>query len=309
MSRLKPVATLALLLAALPLTAQTRRVAVTFDDLPGLYVNNCDAHTYRRLNQQLVAAIRRNGMPALGLINESKLCDEKRGQLASILSIWLDADLDLGNHTFSHIDFNTSTIAEFEKNIVDGETTLKPLLVSRGKKLQYFRFPFLRTGRELAKKRAIEAFLRERGYEQAVVTLDSDEYIYAVVYAAALRDHDTKLARHIADDYIRYMESIFTFYEKFSRDTLGYEPPQILLLHDHQLNADMLDTLAKMIRGRGYAFIRIAEALRDPVYRRSDAYVGGRGLSWIHRWALDDGKPAPAQPGPSAWVMKLQRRR
>lgn len=105
------------------------------------------------------------------------------------------------------------------------------------------------------------------------------------------------------------MESIFTFYEKFSRDTLGYEPPQILLLHDHQLNADTLDTLAKMIRGRGYALISIAEAMRDRVYRRSDAYVGARGLSWIHRWALDDGKPAPAQPEPSAWVMKLQRAR
>ena len=154
------------------LSAQTRSVAITFDDLPGLYVNTCDADTYRRMNQQLVAAIRRNAMPALGLINESKLCDEKRGQLASILSIWLDADLDLGNHTFSHVDFNTSTIAEFEKNIVDGETTVKPLLASRGKNLQSFRFPFLRTGRELAKKRAIEAFLRE---------------------------------------YIRYMESIFTF--------------------------------------------------------------------------------------------------
>jgi hypothetical protein len=64
-----------------------------------------------------------------------------------------------------------------------------------------------------------------------------------------------------------------------------------------------------MIRGRGYAFISIAAALRDPVYRRSDAYVGGRGLSWIHRWALDEGKPAPAQPEPSAWVMKLQRAR
>jgi hypothetical protein len=47
------------------------------------------------MNQQLVAAIRRDAMPALGLINESKLCDEKRGQLASILNIWLDADLDL----------------------------------------------------------------------------------------------------------------------------------------------------------------------------------------------------------------------
>jgi peptidoglycan/xylan/chitin deacetylase (PgdA/CDA1 family) len=102
-----------LLLLSPGLLAQTRSVAVTFDDLPGLYVTTCDADAYRRMNQQLVDAIRGNAMPALGLINESKLCPEKRGQLASILGIWLDAGLDLGNHTFSHVDFNTSTIAEF----------------------------------------------------------------------------------------------------------------------------------------------------------------------------------------------------
>ncbi|HEV8660206.1 MAG TPA: hypothetical protein VGS96_16490 [Thermoanaerobaculia bacterium] len=92
------------------------------------------------------------------------------------------------------------------------------------------------------------------------------------------------------------MDSIFAFYEKFSRDVLGYELPHILLLHDNRLNADQLDRLAAMIRKRGYKFVSVEEALRDPAYRRGDSYVGGRGISWLHRWALDMGKPAPDQP-------------
>ncbi len=283
------------------LFATQRQVAMTFDDLPGNYVDNCDIAALRQMNQQLVSAIKHNKMPALGVVNEGKVCAEKRGELKNLLSIWLDANLDLGNHTYSHTDFNNVPLADFEKDVIDGEKTVRPLLASRGKTLRYFRFPFLHTGKDLPKKRAIEDFLRKRGYENAVVTIDDDDYIYAVAYANA--DKATK--KRLAGDYIRYLESMFVFYEKFSRDALGYEPPQILLLHDHQLNADTLDALAAMIRRRGYSFISVADAMRDPVYKRTDSYAGGYGISWIHRWAMDAGKPAPGQPDVPSWVMDL----
>jgi hypothetical protein len=158
---------------------------------------------------------------------------------------------------------------------------------------------------ELTKKRAFEKFLRGRGYVNAPVTIDNDEYIYADVYARA--DAETK--EKVAADYVRYMDSVFAFYEQLSRDTLGYEPPQVLLLHDNVLNADHLDALVAMVRRRGYTIVPIAEALRDPAYARRDAYIGRRGLSWLHRWALDAGKPAPMQPDVPQWVTDLYRAR
>jgi len=278
-----------------------RRVAVTFDDLPGNDVTPCNAGALRDLNQKLVAAIHRNNMPAIGFVNEGRLCAEKRNQIPSLLTIWLDAGLELGNHTYSHIDFNTASISGFEKNIIDGEKVTRPLLASRGKTLRYFRFPFLHMGKNLTRKHAIEHFLSNHGYENAVVTIDDDDSIYAVAYASA----GAPAKKRLADDYIRYMESMFAFYEKWSRDIAGYEPPQILLLHDHQLNADTLDRLAAMIRHRGYSFISIAEALRDPVYQRPEHYTGGHGLSWMYRWAFAAGKKAPGQAGVPPWVMDL----
>lgn len=290
-------ALLAILLCAVPLRAAQRAVVFTFDDIPGVS-HGRDRCDLAPLNRELVAAIQRNKIPALGVVVESRGC---RNQLASLYKIWLDAGLELGNHTASHRDFNTTPLEEFQRDTIAGEKTL----VQLGRKPKYFRFPFLRSGTELAKKRAFEKFLDQRGYANAVVTIDNDEYIYADVYVRA----DQATARRVAADYIRYMESVFGFYEKFSRDTLGYEPPQILLLHDNALNADHLDALVKMVRGRGYRIIPIAEALRDPVYARRDAYVGRRGLSWTHRWALDAGKPAPMQPEVPEWVMELYRQR
>ena len=297
-------ALLALLFLATPLFASQRRVVFTFDDIPGVQHGGsaCDLRAMRALNQKLVDAIRRNRLPALGLVVESRTCRE---HLPELYTIWLKAGLELGNHTASHHDFNNTPLEEFERDTIAGEATL----VKLGRKPRYFRYPFLRSGTDLARKRAFEQFLARRGYVNAPVTIDNDEYIYADVYARALRRGDRFTARKVSDDYIRYMASVFAFYEKFSRDTLGYEPPQILLLHDNPLNADHLDALVKMVRGRGYAMISMAEALRDPVYARRDAYVGRRGLSWIHRWALDEGKPAPMQPDVPAWVMELYRGR
>ena len=71
---------------------------------------------------------------------------------------------------------------------------------------------------------------------------------------------------------------------------------------DNLLNADHLDHLVAMVRGRGYKIVTTEEALRDPAYARQDAYVGQRGLSWLHRWALDAGKPAPDQPVAAQWL-------
>jgi peptidoglycan/xylan/chitin deacetylase (PgdA/CDA1 family) len=278
----------------------SRQVAFTFDDLPGYGAQSCKISELRELNRDLVAAIRRNNIPALGLVTESNLC----GNNPDLLAVWLDAGLDLGNHTASHRDFNVTPLAQFQNDTIAGEKTVKPLLEARGKKLRYFRFPFLRTGTELAKKRAFESFLAKRGYTNAVVTIDNDEYIYAAAYTRALSRGDRKLAARIADDYIRYMEMMFVFYESLSRELLGYELPQILLLHDNRLNADHLDRLVAMTRKRGYKAISIDEALRDPAYKRPDPYLGNRGLSMLMRWA---GKPPSAQPDVPRWVMELYR--
>ena len=299
---------IALLLFAPLANGADRRVAFTFDDLPGLG-SPCDVAAYDRLNRKLVAAIKRNKMPATGLVVSSRLCAQEEKRLPDLYRIWLDAGLELGNHTRSHRDFNRTPIDEFKADVLANEEALRPLVEARGQKLRYFRYPYLRSGTELAKKRAFETFLDERGYQNAPVTIDNDEYIYAAVYDAARARNDKLLASRVADDYARYMDAIFAFYETLSRNTLGYEVPQVLLLHVTWINADHLDRLVHLAKKRGYRFISLEEALRDKAYARRDAYIGRRGLSWLHRWALDDGKPAPAQPDVPRWVMDLYEAR
>lgn len=284
-------------LLALFVMTPPRRVAITFDDLPGAQMegDGCKIAALTSLNRDLLAAIKRHRIPAVGFVNGGR-CPGHSAPIQRILSTWLDNGLELGNHTASHPDLNRMPLEDYERDVISGEVILRPLLSTRGKTVHWFRFPFLHTGTTLQKKRGFETFLREHGYTNVPVTIDNDDYVYAIAYSRAIAARDMGTAQRIASDYIRYMDSIFAFYEKFSRDVCGYEPPHILLLHGNRLNADQLDRLAAMIRKRGYKFVSVEEALRDPVYARVDNYVGSKGLSWLHRWALDMGKPAPDQP-------------
>jgi len=66
--------------------------------------------------------------------------------------------------------------------------------------------------------------------------------------------------------------------------------PQVLLLHANVLNADHFGALADMMTRRGYRFVALDRALADPAYDSEDRYTGPSGITWLHRWALTQGK-------------------
>jgi hypothetical protein len=82
------------------------------------------------------------------------------------------------------------------------------------------------------------------------------------------------------------MDSIFAFFEVRSREVVGHEIAQTLLIHAHQLNAESMPALLQMMRSRGYEFVTLDRALADDGYRLPNEYAGPGGFSWIHRWSM-----------------------
>ncbi len=98
------------------------------------------------------------------------------------------------------------------------------------------------------------------------------------------------------------MEQTAKFFERRSLAVLGYEPPQILLVHANSLNFDHFSKIIEMFRRRGYQFVSLDDALRHKAYRSRDEYVGKMGISWLHRWGLAKGLPIEWEPEPPALV-------
>ena len=287
-----------------------REVAVTFDDLPGvamLQSQRCNTKAFGEMNRKLLQSITTHRIPALGLVVESRLCERQRDILPDLLSMWLDAGLELGNHSFSHFDLNNTPLALYQADVIRGETITNKLLQQRGQRMKYFRHPFLHAGKDLEIKRAFEKFLIERGYRVAPVTIDNQEWVFAEVYARAKERGHKATAERVAAAYITYMEEIFDFFEKLSVEVVGYEIKQALLLHANPLNADYLNELVGMMKRRGYAFISLDQALEDPAYRLPDTYAGPIGLSWLHRWALSKGMKMREEPREPEFIVKLFR--
>jgi peptidoglycan/xylan/chitin deacetylase (PgdA/CDA1 family) len=270
-----------------------RTVAVTIDDLPVNSLRN-DVTTQTTITRKLLRAIKSHRVPAIGFVNEAKLLtnsqrDERR---VALLRMWLDAGLDLGNHTYSHPDINRTPLDAFKEDVVRGEEVTSGLLKIKGRSMRYFRHPFLHAGKTLETKREFEKFLAERGYRIAPVTIDNSEWIFARAYENAMVRGDKQMAKRVAEAYIPYMDQKFAYFEQQSIALFGYEMKQVLLIHANALNADYFDQLAQMIEKRGYRFISLDEALTDKAYASPDAYAGPAGITWIHRWAITAGKSA-----------------
>ncbi len=271
---------------------QNKKVVITIDDLPfnrALRVSNEEMKFWV---EKLLLKIKSEKIPATAFVNENKLeIEGKRdSERIAILKMWLDAGVELGNHTYAHKSGNRVPIEEYKEDIAKGERTITELMIEKGMKPRYFRHPFLQTGRTLEYKQEVEKFLALRGYTIAPVTFDNAEWIYAAAYDNALQSNDKELLLKIGAEYIEYMKMKIRYFENQTQKLFGRQINQILLIHSNRINADYFDKLCRMIRGEGYEFISLEESLKDEAYNSPDTFTGGGGISWLDRWALTQGK-------------------
>lgn len=281
-----------------------RQVAITIDDLPAGMANSLPATAITEMTAKLLGTLRDQKVPAVGFVNERRLY--KFGEVderIKALQMWVDYGFDLGNHTFTHTSLNQAGLKAWEDDVIQGESVTKLLLAQKNKRLRYFRHPYLDTGRDLQTRRQAEAFLVDRGYRIAPVTLDGWDWMFAGVYEDAKKRGDTALQQELVKAYLSYHDAVFAYTEQLAVKTIGYEPKQVLLLHASQLEADHIGELLDMMRKRGYRFILLEDAIGDTAYSLPDTYVGEEGTGWLDHWAITMGKIPRGAPVFPQWVI------
>lgn len=281
-----------------------RRIALTFDDLPGVSQRS-SLEALDDINMRLLATLRIDRVPAVGFVNERGLdVPGEREARTALLGRWVSSSLTLGNHTYSHPDLNDTPVEAYLADIVKGEAATRPLLAAASKRLVWFRHPYTHTGPTPEIKRAVDSFLNERGYTVAPFTIEAADYAFAAVYEQALVASDQDRADATMAAYLAHQDAMVAFAEALAFDTFGRDVPQVLLSHVNRLNADAMPELLRRLRARGYLFVTLDSALDDEAYATRDAYVGRSGPSWLHRWRVALEKPSRMQdePDPPAWV-------
>jgi peptidoglycan/xylan/chitin deacetylase (PgdA/CDA1 family) len=298
-----------LLCLSLGAVGQTRTVAITVDDLPcadcapAKPTGSPHRWAMTETNKHLIAGLARAHAPVTGFaIAQEVEQDGRAGQ--HVLRLWLHAGLDLGSHSYSHPNFTDISTEQMESDVAHADSILRPVLKANDRTLEFFRFPYNHTGDTEAKHDDFAAYLKTHGYQVATCTIDTSDYIFAAAYARALGSKDSTLAKRIRREYLAYSATEIDFYAALNRRVLGYEPPEVLLIHDSLLNANSIGDLVALFRNRGYRFVSLKEAQQDPAYAIPDTYVTKYGVMWEYRWAeeRDLGHLEIHESEPPDWV-------
>ena len=283
-----------------------RRIALTFDDLPGVSQQSSLA-VLDDINRRLLATLRVERVPVAGFVNARGLDVEgERDARLDLLRRWVGPAATLGNHTYSHPDLNRVSLADYQADVVKGEPPIRAVLEERGHRLLWFRHPFTRTGPTADIKAGLDAFLNERGYRVAPFTIEAADYLFAAHYDRAIIAGDEATVDKVAAAYLDHQDRAVAFAEALAFDTFGRDIPQILLSHVNRLNADVMPEYLGRLRRRGYVFVSLESAMEDEAYRTPDRFVGKFGPSWLHRWRVALEKPSRLkdEPDPPEWVMQ-----
>ena len=196
-----------------------------------------------------------------------------------LLKTWDKAGHLIGNHTYSHRNFNAreTDVSEYQKDILRAEELLKEF--KRFKK--YFRFPMLKEGDTLAKRESLRFFLKINGYRNGHVTIDNSDWAIDQRLTARLKKDPTADIRPYRDFYLEHMWARAQYYDSLSRDVLGRPVKHTVLVHFNLLNGLFLGDLLAMFKQKGWELIDAEEAFTDPVFAsKPNVIPAGESLVW-----------------------------
>lgn len=259
-------------------------VALTFDDLPvfGRFDTAADGAV---VTDRILDGLKRHRWKATGFVNEDQLEAADRTQRILLLKRWLDAGMDLGNHTYSHLSLNKTPVDAYIADVARDETVTAQLLAARSRRERWFRYPYLETGNTRDVRDRFESWLKKRRYRIAPVTMENSDWQFSGPYDDAIERGDAKDVQRIQEQYLAFTKRIVAWYEYAGYKLLGRTPSFVFLLHASRLNAASIDGLATILRDSNLRVVTLDKAMRDPAYRIQDTYVGPGGIEWLERWS------------------------
>ncbi|MBW2278712.1 MAG: polysaccharide deacetylase family protein, partial [Deltaproteobacteria bacterium] len=142
-----PVLLALTLLLSIPVFANEggeRPLLLTVDDLPiATGWLHPDPQERTAITRRLLDTLERHGIRAVGLVTWSNV---RSPDDLALLTLWLEAGHELGNHSFSHPDYNRTDVEDYIADMERARAELADFLEAFDRTPRFFRFPQLHEG-------------------------------------------------------------------------------------------------------------------------------------------------------------------
>jgi peptidoglycan/xylan/chitin deacetylase (PgdA/CDA1 family) len=271
-------------------------IAITFDDLPQVGILPA-AEDAVSVAKALVSELKANHLEGTyGFVNADKL--PGRPGAPQALQIWLDAGMNIGNHTFSHMRLTTNTVEAFEQDIAQDEPVLKQ--DGQGRDWRWFRYPYLEEGETVEKRHAVRNYLREHGYRVAQVTLQFADYEWNDAYSRCRTEGDEAAIVKLKQTYLEAAAEDIRVGREEEEMVFGREIPDILLLHETPFTTLVLPNLLELLRADGFVFASLAQVESDSAYAE-DPDAGSQSGGTLPEQLMDARRLARPQQKPDPY--------
>jgi peptidoglycan/xylan/chitin deacetylase (PgdA/CDA1 family) len=250
----------ALLAVACAAAAHAQSVAFTFDDGPRLA--QAPRLTPQQRNQAILDALARNEVSAGLFVTCGNGANRPEGY--ALAEAWGRAGHMVGNHTMTHPDLNSAKVSleQYQREVLDCDNIIHAMPGYA----KWFRYTFLREGNTPDKRDGMRAFLKQHGYRNAYVSLDTSDWRLDDKLVQVLAANPRADIEPIRQAYLDHIRQRALAYRDLSRQLLGRDIAQVMLLHHNLASALWLDDVIAQFRGMGWTIASPAQAFADPVY-------------------------------------------
>ena len=253
-----------------------KRVALTFDDVP----RHAGAwFTPDERTEKLIEELAKAGVEQAAFFVTPGNLDKPDGAGGEArIAHYVAAGHVIANHSFSHQWLSRTDTDAYIADLDQAAAWLE----GREGYRPWYRYPYLDHGRrDLAKRKAVEDALAERGLTDGHVTIDNYDWaLDGLANKAKRAGRDVDLPA-LCDLYVETLVDTSDFYDAMARTHMGRSPAHVLLLHETDIAANCMGTLVDAYEQAGWEIVTADEAYADPLFgeKIDSPFMGGGHVS------------------------------
>lgn len=248
-------------------------ISFTFDD--GV-TNDMPGYPFEQWNKMLLDHLDNAEVKAIFFVTGFNKMDAK-GKF--LLRSWDEKGHKIGNHTFSHLNYNSKTVSfeKFKYELLSTDTIISKF----DNYVSMFRFPYLKEGNTKEKVELFRALMKDHHYKNGHVTIDASDWYIDSRLRIRLKENPKADIEGFRKFYLEHLYNRAMYYDDLAFKLTGRHINHTILLH-HNLAASLfLGDLIKMFKEKGWNIMDAAEAYNDEIFSKiPSAIPAGESLVW-----------------------------